>query len=231
MPEIKIKKHDFGPLGQVAFVDNLLPKPAFDALADFARSQQMLPISYTDPKGIWQHNEPFNPLQSKAVVWPEDDAYRPVLETIPGIDLFPAGNPVDVALRTIRDLIIENALLGEASPKWAGPVSTFNRFGPGDRVLWHRDGDEYVGAFSYYIHKEWDGNSGGQFLYKPGDPNADFEGGFITPRPNRLVVIKAPLLHAVPPVVEGAGSDRLALTGFFVAPEAVSHILKLYAPA
>jgi hypothetical protein len=35
----------------------------------------------------------------------------------------------------------------------------------------------------------------------------------------------------VSPVVEGAGSDRLALTGFFVVPEAVGDILKLYASA
>lgn len=231
MSERKIKKHDFGAFGRVAYVDNLLSKPAFDALADFAKLAQMFPVSYKDPKGLWHHNEPFNPVQSKSIVWPEDDAYWPVLKTIPDIELYPVGNPVDEALRTIRDLIVENELLSRRPLNWAGSVSTINRFGAGDRLLWHRDDDGYVGAYSFYIHKEWDGNSGGQFLYKPDDPNADFEGCFITPKPNRLVVVKPPILHAVSPIVAGAGGDRLALTGFFVAAEAAEYFIRLHAPA
>lgn len=231
MSAIKIKRHDFGVLGGVAYVDDLLPQPAFDSLADFAITTSLFPATHENPETVWQQNGIYNPLLSKSIIWPEDDTYTPLLNTVPNIDLYPTGNPVDEALRAIRDLVIENELFGTPTLNWAGSVASIIRYRPGTRLLWHSDSAGQIGAFSYYIHKNWDKNAGGQFLYVSGDEVEDFEGCFITPKPNRLVIIRPPLAHAIAPTVAVAGNDRIALSGFFIGTEYAEYLIKLHAPA
>lgn len=231
MSKIKIKKHDFGVFGGVAYVDDLLPQSAFEALADFAVTVPKSPVPYTNPKSVWPENAPYNPLHSKPVIWPEDDTYTSLLKSFPDIDLFPTSSPVDEALRAIRDLVIDNELLGTPPLNWAGSLSSIYHYSPGHRLLWHNDSAGQVGAFNYYVHKQWDKNAGGQFLYKSGDQIEDFEGCFITPRPNRLVIVRSPLSHAVAPTLAAPGNDRMTLSGFFVSAEYAETLIKLHAPA
>ena len=231
MLENQIKRHDFGVLGGVAYIDDLLPRSAFDTLADFAESVQMSPVTQENPETVWQHNGVYNPLQSKPVIWPEDDRYTPLLKTFPDIDLYPTGNPIDEALRAIRNLVVENELFGKPSVSWAGSVSSIIRYRPGTRLLWHSDAAGQVGGFNYYIHKTWSKNAGGQFLYMSGDQVEDFEGCFISPKPNRLVIVRPPLPHAIAPIIAAPGNDRIALSGFFIGPEYAEYLVKLHAPA
>jgi hypothetical protein len=108
---------------------------------------------------------------------------------------------------------------------------------------WHEDigeGNEYVGAFSYYLHREWRGNWGGELMIlnderlHATDAGIDLafsqgtglrtpshvEGGigtFILPKPNRIVVMRPKVLHAVNSVSALAGENmRFSLAGFFI---------------
>lgn len=231
MTEPNVNIHDFGARGAAAYIDNLLPKPAFDALADFAESARTAPVTYDDPKGVWQDNAPYNPFQSRTIVWPNDDTYLPLLKSLPDIDVYPMGTPVDDALRAIRRSTVEYELLGDAPSSSAGAIASINRYGPGSRLMWHGDDDGYVGAFTYYIHRNWNANDGGQFLYQAGRSSEGYEGCFITPRPNRLVIVRPPLPHAVAPIVATPGNDRIALTGFFISFQKAEYLIKLHALA
>lgn len=231
MSAFQIKSHDFGILGGVTYIDDLLPQPVFDALAEFAEAAPLFPAMYENPETVWKKNGFYNPLLSKPVIWPEDDTYTSLLKTFPDVDLFPTGNPVDEAMRAIRGLVIEHEFFGKPTPNWAGSMASIIRYRPGTRLLWHSDAAGQVGAFSYYIHKQWDKNAGGQFLYKSGDEVEDFEGCFITPKPNRLVLVRPPLPHAIAPTIAAPGNDRIALSGFFIGAAYAETLVKLHAPA
>lgn len=108
---------------------------------------------------------------------------------------------------------------------------------------WHEDigeSGEYLGAFSYYLHREWRGNWGGELMIlnderlHAADGGIDLAfsqgtglrapshvdggiGSFIMPRPNRLVVMRPKVLHSVNSVSPLAGENmRLSLAGFFL---------------
>lgn len=109
---------------------------------------------------------------------------------------------------------------------------------------WHEDiGEhaEYLGAFSYYLHKEWRGNWGGELMILNDERLYEADGGidlafsqgtglrapshvrggvgtFILPKPNRLVVLRPKVIHAVNTVSALAGENmRFSLAGFYLA--------------
>jgi Rps23 Pro-64 3,4-dihydroxylase Tpa1-like proline 4-hydroxylase len=107
-------------------------------------------------------------------------------------------------------------------------------------MSWHADEVLYTGAFSYFVHPEWDAEFGGEFLVYDGairkkagagwknreyDPlsvailqDAGHTGGrFIEPLPNRMIVIRRGIMHKVAKVSRLAGSHvRASVTGFFL---------------
>jgi len=79
----------------------------------------------------------------------------------------------------------------------------FNNFQPsifsmqdGAGINWHDD-NPYEYGITYYINRRWNHKFGGEFLFKNTSNN-----GFIPLIGNSLVIIKAPLLHKVTPVMK-----------------------------
>lgn len=227
--DLDLRKHDFGEQGSVAFVDDLLAPPAFKAMANLGENARLLPVTDFDPTGGWRQNIPFNPTQSKPIVWAEDETFAPAVNALDNVDTFPMGNQIDVALRAIRNVVIESGMLGSPGTDWIGCAATLFDYGPGSRLLWHNDDSYYAGAFSYYIHRKWDDNAGGHFLYRPQTDQANMDGGFISPKPNRLVILKPPLAHAVTPIVNDDRFHRIALTGFFIRPQGAENLIEMFA--
>lgn len=217
---------DFQENGSLAVIDDLLPAAAFEALAAHGEGESHELPRDRNEGSIWKFNGELDPVQSRTFVVLEGERYAPIRTMFPNIDFHPMGNPVDAALNAIRDVILGHRLFGSASPTWAGSMSRLFRFPPGSRLIWHSDGANYVGAYAYYIHRQWDKNDGGQFLFESGRDDDPFDGYFIAPKPNRLVVIRSPLNHAVTPAVLNTPTTRATLTGFFVRPEAVGHVIK-----
>jgi Rps23 Pro-64 3,4-dihydroxylase Tpa1-like proline 4-hydroxylase len=108
---------------------------------------------------------------------------------------------------------------------------------PGVGLSWHTDSN-YIGTFTYYVHKQWGSNWSGEFLTIEADnyiekpeglkwrvfDNQELDdliinhgiGYFIQPKPNRLVIGKAGnngILHKVNRSTLQA-KDRLTLQGF-----------------
>lgn len=157
---------------------------------------------------------------------------------------YPTGTPYDLFFASVerhREVITDFLGIDEESLKY---VLAAYLYRAGWALPWHEDigeGAEYRGAFSYYLHKEWRGNWGGELmilnderLHEPGENTIDLAfsqgtglyppshvaggiGTFIAPKPNRLVVMRPKVLHAINTVSPLAGENmRLALAGFYL---------------
>lgn len=106
---------------------------------------------------------------------------------------------------------------------------------PKSSISWHTDGTQTdsarVGAFTFYAHKEWNCEWGGEFLISaatgieemdvlPFDNRVgsqkimeDGFGTWVSPKPNRLLINPSSMFHKVSKTTEGA-APRLSIQGF-----------------
>ena len=104
---------------------------------------------------------------------------------------------------------------------------------PKSSISWHNDGDatnpSRIGAFSYYVHKHWNAEWGGEFLLTDIDsefPQSPFDnteiseaivsrgyGFWASPKPNRLVINPSSMYHKVAKTTDAA-APRMSIQGF-----------------
>ncbi|MEZ9625876.1 2OG-Fe(II) oxygenase [Aliivibrio fischeri] len=119
-------------------------------------------------------------------------------------------------------------------------------FNSGEGLSWHDDGKGKFAAFTFYAHKKWNVQWGGELLIDYTDveefslinekDNQDFlnqlsfdnemendvlsrigRGDYINPKPNRLVILKSGAFHKINPVSKCAGfNKRMSIQGFFL---------------
>ena len=146
---------------------------------------------------------------------------------------YPSNTPLD----HILDVILEESdtfipWLGEAKIDWRCVSATPYIYPQGTALSWHTDSQKggKTGAYTFYIHPRWKSNWGGELLVSESDmseavqPRFDRDrddglekdGIFITPKPNRLVIIKGGTLHKIARVELAAGNNvRASVSGFF----------------
>jgi len=91
-------------------------------------------------------------------------------------------------------ILLENNIFHKLKIKNYHPL--IHSMNDGSGINWHDDnGHEY--GITYYINRRWNEKFGGEFLFM--DKNAN---GFIPLVGNSLVIIKAPLMHKVTPVMK-----------------------------
>lgn len=114
----------------------------------------------------------------------------------------------------------------------------FHIYPTGAGLGWHDDGD-CAGAFIYYAHPSWEPDWGGELLIANSRAEASVEdgsetdaewklfrgdrrfrsiesGSFVLPVPDRLVLIRSGVEHAITPVRASAGDHfRASVSGFF----------------
>jgi hypothetical protein len=164
---------------------------------------------------------------------------------------FPSQTIMDTFLAPLRALALSelSTWVGRPGADWIAFTATPYIHPPGVGMSWHADENLYTGAFSFFVHPEWDAEFGGEFLVyddaiaksegnawnnRRFDPlsvtAADapgFTGGrFIEPIPNRLIVIKRGVMHKVQRVSPLAGSHvRASITGFFLDTNVAAKVM------
>jgi len=224
----------------VRWFDDVLPDEAFRAFHRYAEDLEKRPSIYGT--SIWQRNDE-NPFESRLTFFSPTRS-RPQLEQLlpRGVSLAEVSRIADIAIcptstavDAVLAAIVERAstiadLVGAAGEDWVGIVSKVYAYPCRAKARWHTDAGPYSGAFVYYAHDAWDKNWGGQLLFcdeQRSKEDAPHEGHFLTPIPNRLVVIQGGTLHMVANVSEVAGArSRLSLAGFFVRPDGVHRLLQ-----
>ncbi len=130
-------------------------------------------------------------------------------------------------------------LVGEQGRDWTIFTARAFIYPKETGLSWHTDHGVLSGAFSYYAHPVWNSRWGGEVLvaaipegasvYGSGSAFDDRSlnevlqrigaGQYVSPKPNRLVVIKGGTPHRINPVHPAAGAQvRCSVSGFFVRP-------------
>jgi hypothetical protein len=65
-------------------------------------------------------------------------------------------------------------------------------------------------------------------MFSRDDPQKIRGGEFLSPEPNRLVLMRAGIPHSISTVATPDGISRMALSGFYVRPDRIAEIIKLY---
>ncbi len=168
---------------------------------------------------------------ARAPDWTLVPPERPSKELRP----FPADPPPLVKLlKKVREACSSNPDL----PGMTGAAMSPFVWPPGTSLAWHSDGMSLdtlnkVGAFTFYAHKTWNCEWGGELLVADIDSDAEgissaptFDnsalserimstgyGAFVAPKPNRLVVNPSNILHKVTKSTMGA-APRLSIQAF-----------------
>jgi hypothetical protein len=161
---------------------------------------------------------------------------------------FPTGTPVDSLLGRLLDLTgAAGHLVGREGREW-DRIAMVPWIYPVDAGLSvHADGGAYSGAFTYFLHTDWQLAWGGILILldptTPSKPEATASdrsglmeppwltdeassrvlnpghGIAVLPKPNRLVIMAPECQHMITRVDRAAGQNaRLSYAGFFVAP-------------
>ncbi len=170
---------------------------------------------------------------ARAPNWTLEPPIRPNKELRP----FPADPPALVKLlEKVREACASNPDL----PHITGAALSPYVWPPGTSIAWHSDGmtldaqgARKVGAFTFYVHKTWNCEWGGEFLVADIDSDAEgissapsFDnsalserimsaghGAWVAPKPNRLVVNPSNMLHKVTKSTPAA-APRLSIQAF-----------------
>ena len=209
-------------------IDNLLSADEFATVNNWMNDA---PYVFKNTTGTWNK------------VWSIDDGE--VLHSQPILlnaklelhNFFPELIPLMPFIEKIPELL-KNVNLFDLE-KVKSVIITPYVYPPSTSLSWHSDSN-YAGAFTFYTHKYWNANWGGEFLTVEGDEyidrakknnikwrvfdNEDLEnlimekgtGHFVYPKPNRIVFNKSGeygILHKVNKSTSRA-KERLTLQGF-----------------
>lgn len=113
----------------------------------------------------------------------------------------------------------------------------------GSKLSWHNDAETYAGAFTYYAHPYWGSTWGGELLVAEVPPFHEMKkkpqvgphlshewedeyllehgvGQWISPKPNRCVIMASGVYHSVNRVDPDAGDhSRVSVVGFMLKPK------------
>jgi Rps23 Pro-64 3,4-dihydroxylase Tpa1-like proline 4-hydroxylase len=150
----------------------------------------------------------------------------------------PLADPLERLAEQLSALIAKHQeLFGRAGEQWSEISYRFSQYAPGQRLSWHNDGS-YVGAYSYYIHPVWKRDWGGELLVaNPVDARSTElapeirrsttedewvermhrhagGGAFVSPWPNRLMLLTGNTEHCIARVDPASGGVRTSVSGF-----------------
>ncbi len=224
------KNEQFGYL----IIDGLLPDDQRGALHAYAINDSFF------YENAFEWNRVWHPLSGKALL----TGPKSYGETRKPGPRYPTETPYDAFFRAVESHLDElGHFLGLEADAIKYVMSAY-LYRAGWGLPWHEDigqEAEYKGAFTYYLHKQWRGNWGGELLLlaedrlaAPTESSIDLAftqgtglaapshiesgiGTFILPKSNRLVVLRPGVVHSVAPVSPLAGENmRFSLAGFYL---------------
>ncbi|RAG83698.1 hypothetical protein DN069_20815 [Streptacidiphilus pinicola] len=197
-----------------AVFDDFLSRDALDQVWNGFREE---PMQYVKSRAAVRVFRPLDgePLAGKPIF----NAPRSSGGDVP---LYPSGRPIDAVVEAIEGAAgTFEPWVGRKGTDWTCFSATPFMYPMGSGLSWHRDSRDRTGSFVAYVHPEWRDSWGAELLVE----SAAAEGGsaanagwgqYVTPMPNRLVVISSQARHAIKKVDLQAGENcRASIAGFF----------------
>src|ERR1051325_969915 len=206
---------------KVQVFDDFLPEDQFQEIWKFVQAQ-----SYISPQtsGEWLK------------IWRLSDGHPLIGTLIWCLSQRPLNNPFDYLLEPVVELAGQNASIRD----WQDVSCRVFLYPRGTKLSWHNDAGNYAGAFTFYVHPRWGSTWGGELLVAevpplnqvfsatPTPPHLNHEweddylsirgvGQYITPKPNRLVLMAPGVFHGINRVDADAGDNvRCSVQGVFI---------------
>lgn len=218
----------------VVVLDNLLSPDEWHGIAEFLSQEP-----HEEPGDEWPiSREGGGKPREGRVVISRSPSRSLVSESL---QCYPTGTPMDHLVRRLLSLAgILKPWIGARGTSWDLFTLRGFEYPGGSDLTWHVDANGRSGAFSYYIHPFWRLEWGGALLITEAasealdrvlEPSSTSEpsagamvlerlvadngiGYFVSPKPNRLVVMKSGVLHRVDRV--RAAVVRRSVSGFFL---------------
>lgn len=161
-------------------------------------------------------------------------------------DIYPTGDTIDDVFSAINSLKKEiEPLVGRENSDWDRFSAAAFVYPQNAGLSWHTDQGNYTGAFTFYLPQQWKPEWGGELFVEAqlsGNSQASTSsmskdngsnteeasssevkqslGYFISPIPNRLVIIKGGTPHKINRVAPASGDRaRYSISGFFNRPK------------
>lgn len=202
---------------KLAVVDEVLPTDLFEAVCEEFLIDTFNPSLVV---GKWSH------------VW-RVDGMVPASTKAFLSSQGPHGHYIDVVGKAFSELTRH---LSEMIGNYADLRVHSQIYGRGIRVGWHSD-KHSVGSFTFYAHREWRAGWGGELMIpsnddRPNSKKVDWEsayaeqngyGMWISPKPNRCILLAPGVVHSVNRVDADAGAaQRCVVIGFLLPLETKS---------
>ena len=208
-----------------AIFDDVLPPDVFEQVWVHAQYEHYAPAgSSTNWIKVWRLGDSF-PMGSAEYMWSKRP-FNNYMDAVGQVFTQISRNTTDIVGSDWIELTMRTYLY---------PRST--------KLSWHNDAETYAGAFTYYIHPKWGSTWGGELMVaevpsfqnlklKPkAGPHLDHEwedeyitehgvGQWISPKPNRCVLMSGGVYHSVNRVDPDAGDHaRVSIVGFLIKPK------------
>lgn len=203
-------------------VDDVLSPNAF---SDLWRSVQAL--KYDFPGSEWMR------------LWPLSDP-QPVMSGPFRWSERPCGHGMDLYIDAFKNCVDDRRGCLSGASAWVDIAFRVFLHGRGSRMVAHSDAPKYVGAGVFYAHPKWDANWGGEICFPSMSGGVDCAnmsvsgesltnsvlneavqakafGTYVSPRPNRLVLIRGGTIHSINRIDSDAGAAvRCSITSFLM---------------
>jgi Rps23 Pro-64 3,4-dihydroxylase Tpa1-like proline 4-hydroxylase len=210
---------------KIAVYDNVLPADAFQDLWVHVQNEQyQIPSRAGNWIKVWRLNDGIS-MSTKESLYSNR----------------PFNSPIDQVFERVIDIARRHPSIVEAGEAhgWRDISLRSYLYPRGCKLSWHDDTGIYCGEFAYYTHPRWGSTWGGELLIAETEavqqtrneastgPYLDHEwedrfvlgvgaGTFVSPKPNRLVLMAEGLYHSINRVDPDAGDHvRCSITGFF----------------
>jgi hypothetical protein len=210
----------------IVVVDDLLPEDKFENLWIHIQNEK--------------YSSPHNTQQGWQKVWRLNDN-----NCLGGPNYYLNKKPFNNYMDAVSTYMINASKNFEETVGVQGLHWTNASFRPyiyqsGSKLSWHNDAGKYKAALTYYVHPYWGSTWGGELMYadvpKPEEikehnksqPHLDHrwediylsfkgKGGWILPKPNRLVLMTAGVYHSINRVDQNAGDNpRCSIVSFLM---------------
>jgi hypothetical protein len=210
---------------QYCVIDDVLDAGALTAIRLMMSVEKLTPVNEHEWENVWRLSDG-HPLLGRGFASQSAAAGTAMEEVI--------GRVVGIASGL-------EGMLGKAGQAWTNATGKLMIYPAGTGLSWHNDAGGRAGAYTLYIHREWNVQWGGELviadpsckarlrnyiigahLENPAENKAISEVGICTsiiPKPNRLVILAAGHMHKIATVANAAGDRmRCAVSGFFTRP-------------
>jgi len=145
---------------QLAVFDDVLEPAQLASLWLHVQGLAFHPVNLGAPASPWMLSDG-RPMQAPAAMaWIDPDA---TVEDRAA--RYPTNTPIDLVLeRLINDHPRFARWVGPAVAEWSVVTAVPWLYSAGSALSWHTDGAMYSGAYSFYVHPQWDPHWGGELV-------------------------------------------------------------------